>query len=63
VEEDPTKGKRADHPIHSKMISCCPPLFPRKNETEMVGMTEEIEMAGTTGVMWIVPIFLVPVMQ
>jgi hypothetical protein len=58
-----TKGKQAGCPIHGKMISHHPPLFLHKNETEIVGMTEEIGMAGTTGVTWIILIFLIPVMQ
>jgi hypothetical protein len=31
--------------------------------TEMVVMTQERLMVEITGVMWIVPIFLIPVMQ
>jgi hypothetical protein len=51
VEEDTTKEKCADCPIHGKIISHHLPLFPCKNKIEMVEMTEEIWMAGMTGVM------------
>jgi hypothetical protein len=50
VEEDTMKGKRVDHLIHGKMISCHLSLFPRKSGTEMVVMTEEMGMTETTGV-------------
>jgi hypothetical protein len=51
VEEGMTKGKRVDHPIYDKMIGHHLSLFPRKSGTETVVMTEEMEMAETTGVM------------
>jgi hypothetical protein len=63
VEEGTIKGKRVDYLIHGKMIGCCLSLFLRKSKTEMVVMTEGMEMAGMTGVIWIVPIFLILVMQ
>jgi hypothetical protein len=51
VEEDTTKGERVNHLIHGKIISHHLPLFPRKSRTKTVVMTEEMGMAGMTGVM------------
>jgi hypothetical protein len=50
VERDMMKGKRVNHLIHGKMISHHLPLSPCKSGTEMVVMTEEMEMVETTGV-------------
>jgi hypothetical protein len=57
------KGKQVDFQTHDSPISCGLLQFLHMSETEMVVMTKERLMVGMTVVMWIVPIFLVPVMQ
>jgi hypothetical protein len=57
------KGKQVDLQIRDSLIGC--PLLPflHMSGTKTVVMTEERLMVGMTVVMWIVAIFLVPVMQ
>jgi hypothetical protein len=57
------KGKRVDLQTHDSLIGRRLLLFLHMSGTETVVMTEERLMVGMTVVMWIVPIFLVPVMQ
>jgi hypothetical protein len=57
------KGKRVDLQTHDSLIGRCLLPFLHMSGTKMVVMTEERLMVGMTVVMWIVPIFLVPVMQ
>jgi hypothetical protein len=58
-----TKGKRVDFQTHDSLIDCRLLQFLYMSGTERVVMTEERLMVGMTVVMWIVPIFLVLVMQ
>jgi hypothetical protein len=58
-----TKGKQVDLQTRDSLIGCCLLLFLHMSGTEMVVMTQERLMVEITGVMWIVPIFLIPVMQ
>jgi hypothetical protein len=58
-----TKGKRVDFQTHDSPIGRRLLQFLCMSETETVVMTEEGLMVGMTVVMWIIPIFLVPVMQ
>jgi hypothetical protein len=57
------KGKQVDLQTHDSLIGHRLLLFLHMSGTETVVMTEERLMVGMTVVMWIVPIFLVPVMQ
>jgi hypothetical protein len=57
------KGKRVDLQTRDSLISRRLLPFLHMNGTETVVMTGERLMAGMTVVMWIVPIFLVLVMQ
>jgi hypothetical protein len=58
-----TKGKQVDLQTRDSLIGRRLLPFLHMSGTEMVVMTQERLMAGMTVVMWIVPIFLVPVMQ
>jgi hypothetical protein len=58
-----TKGKRVDLQTHDSLIGRCLLPFLHISGTEMVVMTQERLMVGMTVVVWIVPIFLVLVMQ
>jgi hypothetical protein len=58
-----TKGKQVDLQTHDSLIGRLLLPFLHMSGTEMVVMTEERLMVGMTVVMWIVPIFLLPVMQ
>jgi hypothetical protein len=57
------KGKQVDLQTRDSLIGRRLLPFLHMSGTEMVVMTEERLMVGMTVVMWIVPIFLVPVMQ
>jgi hypothetical protein len=58
-----TKGKRVDLQTRDSLIGCRLLLFLHRSGTKTVVMTVERLMVGMTVVMWIIPIFLVPVMQ
>jgi hypothetical protein len=58
-----TKGKRVDLQTHDSLIGRRLLLFLHMSGIKTVVMTEERLMVGMTVVMWIVLIFLVPVMQ
>jgi hypothetical protein len=58
-----TKGKRVDLQTHDSLIGRRLLPFLHMSGTEMVVMTGERLMVRMTVVMWIIPIFLVPVMQ
>jgi hypothetical protein len=58
-----TKGKRVDLQTCDSLISRRLLPFLHISGFETVVMTEERLMVGMTVVMWIVPIFLIPVMQ
>jgi hypothetical protein len=58
-----TKEKRVDLQTRDSLIGRCLLPFLHMSRTKMVVMTEERLMVGMTVVMWIVPIFLAPVMQ
>jgi hypothetical protein len=57
------KEKQVDLQTRDSLIGHRSLPFRHMSGTEMVVMTEERLMVGMTVVMWIVPIFLVPVMQ
>jgi hypothetical protein len=63
VREVMTKGKRVDLQTHDSLIGRRLLPFLHMSGTEMVVMTGERLMVRMTVVMWIIPIFLVPVMQ
>jgi hypothetical protein len=58
-----TKGKRVGLQTRDSLIGCHLLPFLHMSRTETVVMTEERLMVGMTVVMWIVPIFLILVMQ
>jgi hypothetical protein len=58
-----TKGKQVGLQTHDSLIGRRLFLFLHMSGTETVVMTEERLMVGMTVVMWIVPIFLILVMQ
>jgi hypothetical protein len=58
-----TKGKRVDLQTRDSLIGCRLLQFLHMSGTETVVTTEERLMVGMTVVMWIIPIFLIPVMQ
>jgi hypothetical protein len=58
-----TKGKRVDLQTCDSLIGCRLLPFLRMSGTETVVMIQERLMVEMTVVMWIVPIFLVLVMQ
>jgi hypothetical protein len=57
------KGKRVDLQTCDSLIDRYLLPFLHMSGTEMVVMTQERLMVGITVVMWIIPIFLVLVMQ
>jgi hypothetical protein len=58
-----TKRKRVDLQTRDSLIGCHLLPFLYMSGTETVVMTQERLMVGMTVVVWIVPIFLVLVMQ
>jgi hypothetical protein len=57
------KEKRVDLQTRDSLISRHLLPFLHMSRTETVVMTQERLMVGMTVVVWIVPIFLIPVMQ
>jgi hypothetical protein len=58
-----TKGKQVDLQTRDSLIGRRLLPFLHMSGTEMVVMTQERLMVGITVVVWIVPIFLILVMQ